>query len=152
MALRTFRERVFQTFLYEIGGLALVTPVYSALFDVGAADSLALMAVLSVAVLAWSPLHNAAFDLAEWRLARRVASDRPHGLRVLHAVSHETTTIVVTVPLIMLFGGHGFWEALAIDVGLTVFYAAYAYLFFVAYDRLRPLAPAAAPPVPDPAQ
>ena len=142
MAFRSFRERVFQTLFYEVGGLAIVTPIYSALFEVGAVDSLALMVALSVAVLAWSPLHNAAFDIVEWRLARRVASDRPHGLRVLHAVSHETTTIVVTLPMIMAFGGHDFWEALAIDVGLTVFYAAYAYLYFAAYDRLRPIPPA----------
>jgi Chlorhexidine efflux transporter len=45
----------------------------------------------------------------------------------------------------MAMGGHGFWRALAIDIGLTLFYAVYAYGFHLVYDRLRPVsrAPAA---------
>jgi uncharacterized membrane protein len=32
--------------------------------------------------------------------------------------------------------------ALVVDLGLTVVYAGYAYAFHLAYDRLRPVAPA----------
>ena len=39
----------------------------------------------------------------------------------------------------MIVGGHGFWEAVAVDIGLTLFYTAYAYVFHMVFDRLRPV-------------
>ncbi len=39
----------------------------------------------------------------------------------------------------MWFGGHGLWSALAIDIGLTLLYSAYAYFFHILYDWLRPV-------------
>ena len=141
MALRSLRERIIQTLAFELGGLAIAAPFYAALFGRSAQDSVLLVAAVTVAVLVWTPLHNTLFDLAEWRLARRVASDRPHRLPLLHAVSHETSAMIVSLPVIMLVGGHGFWTALAIDLGLSALYAAYAYLFHLAYDRLRPVVP-----------
>jgi uncharacterized membrane protein len=72
----------------------------------------------------------------------RVASDRPQKWRVVHAVSHEATTVVVTLPILVWLGGHGWGEALLLDLGLTVLYAVYAYGFHLVYDRLRPVRPA----------
>jgi uncharacterized membrane protein len=40
----------------------------------------------------------------------------------------------------MRIGGHGFLDALSIDIGLTVVYVAYGYLFHIVYDMLRPIA------------
>ncbi len=139
MALRTFRERVLQTLCYEAGGLLLVAPLYAQIMGRSNAESFFLIAALSVAVMVWSPLHNAAFDMVDLRLSGRVASDRPHRLRVVHALSHEGSTVVVTLPILILLGGHGFWAALAVDFSLTVAYAFYAYLFHIAYDRMRPV-------------
>jgi uncharacterized membrane protein len=79
------------------------------------------------------------FDLAELRLARRVASDRPTRLRLVHALAHEASSVVITAPIIMLIGGHGLMEAIAIDIGLSILDASYCYLFHVVYDRLRPV-------------
>jgi uncharacterized membrane protein len=137
--LRSGPERAIQTVLYEAGGLLVAVPLYQLLFGKGVDDSALLLIVLAIAVMLWSPLHNAVFDRFEWRLAQRLASDRPHRWRILHALSHEGTTVVVTLPLIMLIGGHSFWEALAIDLGLTGLYVAYAYVFHLAYDRWRPV-------------
>jgi uncharacterized membrane protein len=141
MALRSFRERTLQTLLYEAGGIAIAAPLYDLVFGAGAAQSVLLMVVLSVILLIWIPLFNTLFDMAEWRLTRRAASDRPQRLRLLHAVGMETSSIVVTVPAIMIVGGHGFWEALAIDIGLSILYVAYAYVFHILYDRVRPVTP-----------
>jgi uncharacterized membrane protein len=139
MAIRSFRERAVQTLLYEAGGIAIAAPLYDLIFGAGAAQSVALMVVLSVILLIWIPLFNWLFDLVEWRMTRRPASDRPHGLRMLHAFGMEATSIVVTVPAIMIVGGHGFWEAVAVDIGLSVLYVVYAYLFHILYDRFRPV-------------
>lgn len=136
---RCVKERIIQTLSYEAGGLVLVTPFYALAFGHTAIDSLTLMFVLSLLVMAWSPLHNVVFDWFDGRVSGRVASDRPHHLRLLHAFSLETSSILVTLPVVMLLGGHGFWTALAIDVGLTVSYAAYAYVFHLGFDRMRPI-------------
>lgn len=142
MTLRHFRERVIQTLAYEAGGLLVATPIYAALFGDSAGDSALLLAAIAVAMMLWSPLHNSLFDWLEWRLARRLASDRPHLLRLVHALSHEATALIVTLPLLMTLGGLGLGEALVADVALTLVYTAYAYGFHWVYDRLRPVRPA----------
>jgi len=139
MGLRTFRDRIVQTILYEAGGLVVVTPLYAAVMDRGAVESAGLMLALSAAVLVWAPLHNSAFDLIDLRLTGRVASDRPRGLRVVHAASCELSTLVVTLPILVWIGGHCLGAALAVDLGLTVGYTVYAYGFFVFYDWWRPV-------------
>lgn len=130
---------MIQSLVFECGGLVLAVPLYRAVFGGTHEASLLLMAVLSLAVLLWNPLHNRLFDTAEHRLTGRVASDRPHGLRLVHAISHEVSPIIVTLPLIMSLGGHGLAAALAVNVGLTLTYVAYAYLFYLFCDRLFPL-------------
>ncbi len=139
MTLRTVQERVIQTLAYEAGGLIVATPIYALVFGTGAGESALLLVVVSIAVMIWSPIHNTLFDLVEWRRVRRVASSRPHLHRVLHALSHEATALVVTMPILMILGGLGFVEALLADIGLTIVYTLYAYVFHWVYDRLRPV-------------
>lgn len=139
MALRSARERLYQTLAYEAGGLLLATPFYALYTGHGAGEGLAVMAALSVAVMLLSPLHNTVFDWMDLRLSGRLASDRPHRWRMVHAASHETTALVATTPILVWLGGHGWIEALLLDLALTLFYGVYAYAFHLAYDRLRPM-------------
>ncbi len=141
MALRNFRERVLQTLCFEGGGLLMVAPGYALVTGHRGGASFVLMTSISVAVMVWSPIHNIAFDVIDLRLTGRVASDRPHGLRIVHATSHEVSAVVVSLPILVWLGGHSVWAALAVDVTLTVVYTAYAYVFHLAYDRLRPVMP-----------
>lgn len=138
--LRSARERVIQTLWFEGLGLALVAPLYALVSGESAADSVGLLLALSAAVMAWSALYNTLFDRWEWRRHRRVASQRPPGLRTVHAVGLEVTVVLVSCPLIMAFTGLGFWAALGLDLALSVVYAAYGWLFHWGYDRLRPVA------------
>lgn len=139
MAIRSLRERIYQTLAYEFFGLALIAPVVAAVLGLSGGESVWLLAWVALACMVWSPVHNTAFDIAEWRLARRVASERPQGWRMVHAISHETTSVLVTTPLIMHISGLALVDALALDLGLTVAYTAYAYLFHMAYDLVRPV-------------
>jgi uncharacterized membrane protein len=137
--LRSARERVIQTLWFEGVGLALVAPLYAWATGAAAGESFVLVAALSLAVMTWSALFNTGFDWIEWRLARRLASDRPQHWRIVHAVAHEATAVIVTCPLIVALTGLGWWQALWLDVALTVVYAAYAYVFHLTFDRLRPV-------------
>ncbi len=137
--LRGARERVIQTLAFEGLGLLLVVPLYAAVAGSGGGESFVVVAAVSVAVMLWAALYNTAFDRIEWRLTARVASDRPHRLRTLHAIGLELSSVVVTTPLIWALTDLGWWGALAADLGLAAAYAAYGSLYFWAYDRLRPV-------------
>jgi uncharacterized membrane protein len=140
MRLRSPRERLIQTLCYEAGGLLLSIPLYLLYSGHATGEGTQLMLALSVAVMVWSPFHNSLFDWADLQLSGRVASDRPQAWRMVHAISHEVSTMVFTVPILIGLGGHAWREALLVDLGLTGLYAVYAYGFHLVYDRLRPIA------------
>jgi uncharacterized membrane protein len=138
-------ERLMLSLAFELGGLVLAVPLYRAVFGRTGEASLTLIVTLAIAVLFWNPLHNRLFDAAEHRLTGRDVRMRPHRLRLVHALSHEITPIVVTLPIIMALGHHSLTEALAVNLGLTGLYVAYAYGFYLAVDRLRPATAKAGP-------
>ena len=139
MGIRNFRERVIQGLSCELGGILVVTPVYAVVAGADAQDSLLLMIVLTAVATVWAFVHNLIFDLVEWRLVRRVASNRPQVWRMVHAVNLEATLLFFTVPVLMIMGGHPFVEAVIFDIGLSLAYMLYAYLFHMAYDWARPV-------------
>jgi uncharacterized membrane protein len=100
-----------------------------------------MMVVLSAAVMIWSSVHNTVFDIIDLRVNGRVASDRTRSLRIFHAISHEVTAVAVTLPLLVWLGGHSIGDALIVNLWLTALYAAYAFVFHLQYDRLRPVIP-----------
>lgn len=148
--LRSAGERVIQALCYEAGGLLLITPLFALATDAGMAESYVLIATLSIAAMTWSGVFNTAYDLVEFRLTGRVASDRPHRWRAVHALAFEATQVVVSCPLIYLFTGLSWLEALVADIALTAAYTAYGYLFYWAFDRLRPVEVQAPPTAPGP--
>lgn len=139
MTLRSPAERLFQTVMFEAFGLVLAVPVYRLVTGASAGEGTGVLIAVTLAVLVWSALHNAVFDAVEWRLTGRVASDRPQGMRVIHALSHEGTAVAVSLPILLVLGGLGLGEALTMNVGLTAVYTAYAFAFHRAYDWWRPV-------------
>lgn len=139
MPLRSPRERLLQSLLFELGGLLIAAPLYQCIAGTGAADSFALVAAIAVVVALWSPVHNTAFDAAEFWLVRRVASDRPQALRILHAASHELSSMLVSVPVILAMTLYDLVEALLVDVGLSAVYTVYAFVFHNLFDLWRPV-------------
>jgi uncharacterized membrane protein len=147
MSVRSLRERTLQTVAFEVCALLVSVPLYLLWTGASVEEGTVVMLAMSLAEMLTGPLHNAAFDRAEHRVSGRRASDRPMRWRLVHAISHEATTVALTVPILVILGGHGWGEALILDLGLTLLYAAYAYGFHLAYDRLRPVAGVAPFPV-----
>jgi uncharacterized membrane protein len=137
--LRSARERAIQTLCFEGIGLAIVAPLYGWLSGAGIAESLLLIAALSLVVMAWAALFNTLFDWAEWQLVHCVASSRPHRWRLVHAVALEVSAVLVSCPVIVLLTGLSWWDALLLDMALTLVYVGYGYVFHLAFDRLRPV-------------
>lgn len=148
--MRSLRERVIQTLSYEFGAVLVAAPLYQWVFDASTSESLQLLMTLSVAVMLWLPLHSSVFDWLDARWFGRVASDRRGISRWLHAFSYELSTLIVTVPLIVWMSGYSWLEALLLDLGLTLFYTTYAWVFHWGFDRLRPIKPHGTPTAPIP--
>ena len=117
--LRSWKERACQTGCFEVVGIALVAPVYTAIFGASLGHGVQVIALLSVVIMLWSPLHNTLFDFADWRMTGRTACQRPKSLRLVHAVSHEASAVLLTCPILVWFG-HGLAEALAVNLQATV--------------------------------
>lgn len=142
--LRSRRERVIQTLWFEAIGLLLVAPLYAVVAGSGLRESFAMIAVVSLVVMTWSAVYNTLFDMLELRWTGRVASERPHRVRTLHALLHELSAVIVSCPVIYAMTPLSWGEALVADLGLTLAYAAYAYVFHLVFDRLRPVRPTGA--------
>lgn len=138
-SIRDSRERLLQSASYEALGLVLMAPICSALALLDPRQSVVLLGCLSVAVMGWSAVFNTVFDRLELAWVGRSASERPHRLRLLHAILFESTAVIATCPVIVAFTGWRFGEALAADLGLSILYAAYGYAFHWGYDRLWPV-------------
>jgi uncharacterized membrane protein len=138
-AIRSRRERLIQTLWLEVLGWLIVSPLFAHFAGTSVVESLMLLITLSAAMMFWAAIYNTAFDLIELRCTGRVASDRPHGLRIAHTIGFEVTAAFMTWPLIVALTPLGWIEALAADIGLTLIYALYGYLFHLGFDRLRPI-------------
>ncbi|MFO0688055.1 MAG: PACE efflux transporter [Myxococcota bacterium] len=144
-SMRGARERVLQTVCYEGVGIAVMTPVCSGLALLEPGRSAAMLAAVSLAVMAWSLIFNTVFDRLELGLTGCPASDRPHGRRLVHALIFEGTAAVATCPILVAFTDWSYAEALGADFVLSLLYAAYGYVFHWSYDRWRPVTDAARP-------
>lgn len=137
--IRSLRERVVQSLAYEAVGLLLVLPAFVLFTGVGMTNSVILLISLSVLLMLWAGIHNTGFDWLEWYFFQSVASDRSARCRMLHAVSLEFTSVLVSVPVILLLTDLRFIDAVIVDIALTVSYVIYGFLFHYTYDYFRPV-------------
>ncbi|MEW2917368.1 PACE efflux transporter [Ruegeria sp. ANG10] len=136
--LRTGKDRLRYTISFELLLMAFLVPVGAAFFDKPVAEIGALGAVLAVKAMVLNLVYNWAFDRIDAR-ARRVASQRSHFGRILHAIGFEASLVITSLPIYAWWLGIGLLEALMTDVVVTSFVVAYTYVFTLAYDRLFPL-------------
>lgn len=138
--LRTPLDRARQVVAFEVGGLLLITPPFAWASGVPAGDSLGLLALVALIAALWNAVYMTAFDWIEGRLTGRTADRRGWLARVAQAIGFEFGLMLISLPIVMAWTGMGWVDALLADVGLALAYAAYAYVFNLAYDRVFPIA------------
>lgn len=144
MNIRSKRERVIQTLSYEFFALLIMTPLFHLFSNESGTDSLLLLITLSIVAMAWTGFYAHAFDVFEFKITQKPATERTKKIRLLHAVLLELGLCLLTMPIIKYMLDCSWFEAFVSDVLITLAYMAYAYVFFWAYDKCRPLPP---PPV-----
>ena len=137
--LRSPRERVIQAVIYEALGLAILTPAYGFAMGLPLDNSLVTMALISGIVIVWSPVYNTVFDRLLLRWRGLLAHQKTRAQRALHALLYEATITTFAVPIIAFMSSMGWWMAFVADIGFTIVYLCYTYLFHAIYDRLRPV-------------
>ena len=137
--LRTPLDRLRQVLLFELGGLALITPPFTWLSGVPTRHSIILLSIIALIAGVWNAVYNTSFDWIEGRLTGRAADRRPFPLRVLHALGFECSLVFMSLPIVMHWTGMGWLEALLADIAVALAYVLYAFLYNLAYDRLFPI-------------
>jgi uncharacterized membrane protein len=143
-AMQGLKRRIVYVTVFE--GLAiLVTGVsFTSLAgsDVGHAGVAAVLT--SVIATSWNFVYNGLFERWEMRQTKR---GRGVMRRIAHAVGFEGGLLLMLVPMFAWMLHISLVEAFVMDIGLTVFFLIYAYLYNLAFDSLFGL-PASALPLP----
>lgn len=134
--MRTLADRLRHMILFEGFALTLLV-IWAALFstlDVKMFGAFGIM--MSLLAMLWNLLYNWLFDLWD-RRARNFAPRTPL-LRAAHAVLFEAGLLIVGTLLAVWWLSLTLWEAFVLDVGLSLFFVAYAYAFNWTYDAVFP--------------
>lgn len=127
------QERIFQAILFETLLVALMTLLTVWLTQYGTGETGALMIAISVIALIWNVIFNWLFD-KKFSAPRETRSLQ---IRMVHAVLFEGGLLLVTLPLIMVWLKMNFWQALMMDIAMTIFVLIYTVVFHWIYDNVR---------------
>lgn len=128
--MRTFRERVIHTLLFEAIAVAIMTPAFGALTGASAGESGTLSVLISIGAVAANYLWTMVFD--RWVPTRRRSLDQ----RFLQAAGLEAVIAVYTIPLAMGLTGASFRTAVALDAAALVFFLVYGMAYNAAFDAV----------------
>ncbi|OOR89789.1 hypothetical protein B0181_06030 [Moraxella caviae] len=129
----SIKERIVHTLLFEVGAVILSVVVIK-LFgshDTGAATGVSVL--MATMAMVWNLVFNYGFDkvFTGDRLKRGV------GVRLLHVVLFEGGLVLFTVPVIAWILQVSLWQALMMDIGITLVITVYAFLYNWAFDYVR---------------
>ncbi len=126
-------ERLFQSVLFEILALAILT-LLAILVTGGEATTMTGLAIaLALIAMGWNYIFNLIFD-------KRYGHDRlgrSFKMRIAHGICFELGMLIVSLPVIMWALNLDVWAALVLDIGVVVFFLVYAIAFNWAYDVIR---------------
>lgn len=135
-------RRVVYLVIYEALAIAIVTLGLS--FASGqAAEHTGVAAVgSSIIAVVWNFAFNTAFEVWE---TRQVVRGRSLKRRVAHAVLFEAGLVIMLVPLFAWWLEMSLLDAFILDIGLTLFFLVYTFLYNLGFDTVFGL-PASAQP------
>ncbi len=137
------KRRVVYVALYETIAVSLLGPSLAALSGRTWFQGGTLAVACSVVAVLWNLTYNTLFEAWE---ARQSVRGRSVARRVAHAVGFECGLILMLVPLFSWWLEVSLWQALLMNIGMSMFFVVYTYVFSWTFDRLFGL-PASALPV-----
>lgn len=126
-------RRVLQAVLYEAIAVAVIGPALAVVFSEPVESTLALSVLMSTVALGWNYLFNGWFEKWEARQADRT---RTLWRRLAHGLGFEGGLVVMLVPVMAWWLDTSLIHAFLADVGVLIFFFAYAVVFTWAFDRI----------------
>lgn len=126
-------RRVLQAVFYEIGAIALTSPIIGFAFNTSASSALGLAAIMSTIALAWNYVFNAIFE--RWE-SRQIVKGRSIWRRLAHGIGFEGGLVMILVPLMAFWLDISFIDAFIAELGLLLMFFVYAVLFTWAFDKV----------------
>jgi uncharacterized membrane protein len=137
------KRRIVYVTLFEAIAIAITSTSFASLSGSGMDRAGAAAVFSSLIAVTWSFVYNVLFE--RWE-ARQTKRGRSVARRIAHAVGIEGGLIVFLVPMIALTLRVSLVEAFMMDIGLSVFFLVYAYVYNLIFDTVFGL-PASAMPV-----
>lgn len=126
------KERLLHTILFELGAIA-VTALSVSLVGGEPHDAIGLSIAISFVAMGCNFGFNWLFD----QIFTGKREKRSFRLRLFHTLSFETSLMLFTLPMLIYVLDLTFWQALLMDISLTLIIMLYTFLFNWAYDHLR---------------
>ena len=126
-------RRVLQATFYEMGAIAITTPIIKLAFDASASSSVGLAVVMSTIALAWNYVFNAIFE--RWE-ARQPIKGRSIWRRLAHGIGFEGGLVTMLVPLMAYWLNISFLNAFYAEIGILLVFFVYAVSFTWAFDKV----------------
>ena len=136
--MRTTADRIRHTVLFEIIGLATCTPLAAWILGKGLLQLGTLGITLSLTAMGLNYVYNLVFDITLVRMGRPV-NVRPPWMRMLHAVLFEASLVVITIPMVAWWLDMTLWTAFLTDLGFTLFFLVYTFIYNWLYDIVFPM-------------
>lgn len=126
-------RRVTQALLYEVGAIALTSPIIGLGFDTTLESALLLSAIMSTIALTWNYVFNALYE--RWE-SRQAVKGRTLARRVVHGLGFEGGLVVMLVPLMAYWLETSLLTAFLAELGILVMFLVYAIVFTWAFDKV----------------
>lgn len=135
--MRTLPDRIRHTLMFEIIALTILALVGNKLTGHSIEEIGVLGLIMSMLAMTWNFIFNWGFD----KLDLKYRDARPRGwkIRVVHAVSFEVGLMSVGIFVIAAWLNVSLWYAFVLDIGIAVFFLAYAFTFNWIYDLVFPV-------------
>lgn len=135
--MRTFKDRLRHTFMFEMLALALIMTFGSWITGHGIAVLGTFGLMMSLIAMAWNFVFNWLFDL--WDRKYRGMMPRGPLIRAVHATLFEAFLLFVGLFLAAWWLTISYKEAFFLDIGFSAFFLVYAYAFNWGYDVVFPV-------------
>lgn len=144
IVVRTGRDRLRYTFLFELLLIAILAPIGALVLERQILEVGLLSVVLSLKAMLFNFVYNWLFDHWDVR-AGRIPTERSVMGRIFHAFGFECGLVATSLPIVIWWLGLTVLQALIMDLAVTSIVVAYTLLFSWCYDRLFPVSQSLAP-------
>lgn len=127
------KERLFHAVLFELLANILTASFVTLVLQVPLAHSVMLSVSSALTATVWNFIFNKIFD----GLQKKHGFERNFLMRTIHAVAFEAGLIILMTPLAMALLKLPLFQAMAIEMGLVLFFLPYTIIFNWCYDYFR---------------